>query len=143
MPTPAQDLEAIQQAREAVLSRAHWPVAYHLTTAALAAVVVAVQALPDPWPAMTASLVAIAALLMAEWSRRRFGFFVNGWRRGKTLWVSVGMLIFILAGTVVALLRHRLGLPPWTPYAAAAGVFVTTFVAGRLWERVYRAELSA
>ncbi|MDQ0464030.1 hypothetical protein QO010_001801 [Caulobacter ginsengisoli] len=143
MPTPLQDLETIQRARATVLNRARWPVGYHLVVAAMGGGLVAAMALPDPLPSMAASLVAIGSVLLANWSRSRLGFFVNGWRWGRTLWVSMITLAVLLGGVTLSILRQRLDLPDWTPFAAGAVVFVCVFFTGRLWERVYRAELAS
>ena len=85
-------------------------------------------------------LVAIAAIVQAD--RRRMGVFVNGYRRGKTLVVSIVMLAAVLALYLVSA-RAGLAGDHLTPLALGAAAFVLSVIGSVVWQRVFIGELRA
>jgi hypothetical protein len=86
-----------------------------------------------------AALVALAALKQAY--TRHTGFWVNGYRRGRTrrvIAVLLGVYAVVVAAGLAA--EHELG---WQGAMAVAGAVVgaSTAVCSRWWTRVYVAEL--
>jgi len=90
--------------------------------------------------AMVLILVAIAAIVQAD--RRRMGVFVNGYRRGKTLVVSIVMLAAVLALYLVSA-RAGLAGDHLTPLALGAAAFVLSVIGSVVWQRVFIGELRA
>ena len=83
----------------------------------------------------------IAILLIARSDRRRTGLFVNGWRMGRTLPISIALLL-VLLGLIWFARQGRLEpFPAPHGLAAAAVAFVVTSLVSVWWQRVYVAEL--
>jgi hypothetical protein len=106
------------------------------------ATLIAAQAAPPLYAIAIMALWAGAFVLMLRAIRRRLGFFVNGWRRGRTLRVSIALLVYcelLLMTSVWLKLGHHIG---WAPLAAAALVFPGAVYGSYVWQRVYLAEMS-
>ena len=85
------------------------------------------------------ALLLIVAILVYD--RRRFGVFINGYRRGATL-----PLTLVLAGLMAVLLvasihAREAGLSPWTKAGIAALAFGFATAVSVAWQRVYLREL--
>src|SRR6185503_4845693 len=93
--SPSQALDDALAARAHVAARAECPAYMHVLTALLLSTMVAIQALPviPNLIALAGCLCAIAAIVV--WRRRRYGFFVNGYRRGRTLRVALALLALV------------------------------------------------
>ena len=87
-------------------------------------------------PVAMALLVAILV-----YDRRRFGVFINGYRRGATL-----PLTLLIAGTMGVLLvtsihAREAGMSPWTKAGIAAVAFAIATGVSVVWQRIYLREL--
>jgi hypothetical protein len=85
----------------------------------------------------------MAALLwLARGDKLRTGVFVNGWRKGRTLPISI-LLLLVLLG-LMALARRGHGLPFPAPVTLLAGglALVLGTLSSIWWQRVYIAELT-
>lgn len=95
---------------------------------------------------LAAQLVAnVFVILVAVWlirrDRQRTGVFVNGYRRGRTLPVTLAMIV-VLAGMAVAAFSLRENHAGWLPkLGLAALAFVVATCAGFVWQWVWRREL--
>ena len=141
---PADAAEALASVRASrrrlAMSQAHWPWSRHAGFAVLLGGVAAVQALPIPFNVATELGMALAAGGVAAADRRRRGVFVNGWRRGRTLWVTLTMVLLATGVGLFSLwLSHR-GFV-WAPVAFGVGLIPIGIAASKLWEHVYRREL--
>ena len=114
----------------------------HAAVGLLMAALVASPVLPTPlrFAVLVLVLVAIAGLLAAD--RRRTGVFVNGYRRGWTLVVSLVMLV-ALVGLFMLSARAGLAGNSLTPLLLAAVAFVVATAGSVIWQRVFVAELGA
>jgi len=94
-------------------------------------------------PVQLAGLAVAMALVVAIFlhDRRRYGVFINGYRRGATL-----PLTLALAGAMVVLLvasihAREAGPSPWTKAGITALTFAFATVISVAWQRVYLREL--
>jgi hypothetical protein len=103
---------------------------------------VATPALPLPLRLAAMVLILIGIGLIVRSDRRRMGMFVNGYRRGKTLIVSLAMLAIVLA---LYLFSARAGVSgdQVTPLLLGAAAFVVSVTGSIIWQRVFVAELGA
>ena len=134
-------LAALSETRRRVAQRAHWSLPRHMAAGALVGLLVASYALPSPaqFAALAAVLVATALLVAAD--RRRDGFFVNGYRAGRTRRIAflfVGIAMVGLIAGIAGKLAYGL---VWAPLVAGAVVAVLGTLASLAWERAYRADL--
>ena len=75
--------------------------------------------------------------------RRRYGMFINGYRRGATRPVVAALLVAMMALMVVQVYLREQGVETWVPIAVAGVAFVVAVAGSVGWARVFRRELGA
>lgn len=90
-------------------------------------------------PSLVLALAAVAWLVTDD--RRRYGIFVNGYRKGPTLGVSLALLGVMLVTMVAEIHARAAGLSLATKLGIAGIAFLFALGASVAWNRVYRAEL--
>ena len=73
--------------------------------------------------------------------RRRYGMFINGYRRGATLPVSGALLVAMMALIFLQLRWRAQGVETWVPIAVAGLAFLAAVAGSVWWARVFRREL--
>lgn len=137
----ARSLEMMQSTRELLAKRAQWSFARHAAVGLLLGGLIAGYALPGSWPVIVAATCMAATAMVVARDRRRDGFFVSGYRPGRTRWVTLALLLVALGALVSAvILKTRYGLV-WAPLAIGSGMTVFATIISIVWERVYRREL--
>ena len=137
----ARSLEMMRTARGALAERAKWSFARHAAVGLLLGGLIAGYALPGPWPVIVAAACMAGTTMVVARDRRRDGFFVSGYRSGRTRWVTFAMLLVGMAALVGAIvLKKRYDLT-WAPVAIGGGIVVFATISSIVWERVYRREL--
>jgi predicted metal-binding membrane protein len=136
-----QSLEMMRTTRGALAERARWSFARHAAVGLLLGGLIAGYALPGPWPMIVAAACMIATVMIVARDRQRDGFFVGGYRSGRTRWVTFAMLLVGLVALMGAIgLKTRYSLT-WAPVAIGSGMVVFATIMSIVWERVYRREL--
>ncbi|ATQ42599.1 hypothetical protein [Caulobacter mirabilis] len=142
--SPAEALEALRGAREAIADRvAEGSWAYDLTYAVLVGVMVASQAAPRPFDAvLLIGSAVVLGLMLRRWQARK-GMMLTGLGSRRARWVAIGVGV-ISAGAIVAGLvaRRTFDMPEVALYLAPIAA-VAALAASRLWLKVYRAEMRA
>ena len=135
-------LAAKGQAERDLARIADCPPWRHVVVGVVMAALVASPVLPLPlrFGALVLILIVIFGIMFAD--RRRTGIFVNGYRRGKTLIVSIAMLVS-LVGLFTASTRAALAGDFQTPLLLAAAAFVVSTVGSIIWQRIFVSELGA
>jgi hypothetical protein len=112
----------------------------HAAFGLVMAALVASPALPLPlrFAVLVLVLLAIAAIVASD--RRRTGMFVNGYRRGKTLVVSIVTLV-VVTGLFMVSARAGDAGDVRTPLLLSAVAFVVAIASSIIWQRVFVAEL--
>src|SRR3569623_510746 len=89
----AQALAALAETRQRMAARAHWSFGRHLSVGLLLGLLAASYAFPPP-VTIAASVLALAAVaVIVQRERKRDGFFVNGYRAGRTRRVAVSLAL--------------------------------------------------
>ena len=102
---------------------------------------VAGQAAPPLGAIAIESLLLVGVLAVIAWDRRRTGMFVNGYRAGRTRYVTLALLAFALAALALTLwLKVDRGVA-WAPLAGGALVALVAYPASAIWQRIYLREL--
>jgi len=98
-----------------------------------------------PLPLQSTSVVLGMALivLIVRYDRRRYGVFINGYRRGKTLPLTLLLLGGTLALLVAQIHAREAGLTLWTKAGITALAFVYAVAGSVVWQRTFLAELRA
>ena len=134
-------LAAVRQGRAGLLQAAECPPSRHLAFAAVMGGYVAAPALPLGPRLAALALVLVAVALIVRWDKRRTGVFVNGYRAGRTRWVTLAMLALVLPMYGVgSFLRDERGLW-WVPLAMALPAAVVAYAGSNWWMRVFRGEM--
>ncbi|WP_267395816.1 MULTISPECIES: hypothetical protein [unclassified Sphingomonas] len=137
----ARALEAIGRARDALAQRATWSLRRHAAVGLVMGAMIMGYALPAPWPIIVAAgcMAATAVIVMRD--RRRDGFFVSGYRPGRTRWLALAMVIAAWIALFAAIvLKARFGLV-WAPVVIGLAMALLVTLGSVAWERVYRQEL--
>jgi hypothetical protein len=88
-------------------------------------------------------LILVAVALIVRSDRKRLGMFINGYRRGRTLYVTLPMLAINLALYAASFHVAREVGEAWPSLALAAIAFIVSLIGSILWQRVFRSELGA
>jgi hypothetical protein len=135
-------LAAKGSAERQVASAMYCPPWRHAAFGAVMAALVASPAaiLPLRLGILALALAAIAAIVQSD--RRRMGMFVNGYRRGKTLFVSLALLAAILGLYLLAIRAAESGHTA-TPLLLGGAAFIVSVAGSIVWQRIFVHELGA
>ena len=98
-----------------------------------------------PLAMQTATMPLAMALMIwiLVWDRRRYGMFINGYRRGATLPLTV-LLLIAMGGLLVWQIHMReRHAAEWVPFAIAGLAFVVGTGASVWWASIFRREMGA
>ena len=138
----SQALEDARAARALVGARLDCPRYMHFVLAGLMSAMIASQSLSTPWNVPAVILCLVAVLMLMQYQRKRYGFFVNGYRKGRTRVVAISLLLFVevvLFGSIWLKLVHHVA---WAPLAGGILVFPVTILASYRWQAAYKADLA-
>lgn len=136
-------IEHVQAVRRDLAVRAECSPAWRFTMATLCGGAFAAQAAPG-FIALVLSISCFAAIIaMAIVARRRMGFFVNGYRKGKTRKIAIGLLVIIETIYLTSLWLKIERDVFWAPILGGAVVVPIIFVAMRRWQDTYRSEFES
>lgn len=141
-PNPQEALASIHAARAGIGSGLDYPIWWDFAYGGILAALVASLALPSPWNTRVFILCMLGLVLMAQWWKKKFGWWVIGSsprRAGKVVWVLVAFMM-VMAG--LALWTRLHDGPAWAPWIAGALTWIVAGVSGRLWKRAYQKDLA-
>ena len=115
----------------------------HAVFGAVMAALVLSVALPMPLEAGLYAVTMFSLVFIVRSDRRRNGAFVNGWRRGRTLPLTVLVMLFMLAMIILSESGRHDPFPSWRVIAATTLAFAGGVAMSIAWKRIYRAELRA
>jgi drug/metabolite transporter (DMT)-like permease len=88
------------------------------------------------------TVLALAGVaFVASYDRRRYGVFVNGYRRGATRPVVAALLLAVIALMVLQIYLREHGAAPWAPFAVTAAAFAVAVTGSVQWSRAFRREM--
>ena len=85
-------LASMRAVKERMAKGPRWGWKYHFLFGGLMGTLMAVQALPIVWRFVGLAFCLMAIVLIKKWGRDASGRFINGFRRGRTRVVAVGLL---------------------------------------------------
>ena len=96
-------------------------------------------------PIRISILVVLLALIpiIIHSDRKRMGMFINGYRRGKTRVVAIGILIVELSLYAVSVVRGLNHQDHVTPLVLGAAGVLIGILGSMLWQRVFVREMGA
>ena len=79
--------------------------------------------------------------VVASYDRRRYGVFINGYRKGSTLKVSIGVLLGVLALLILQIYLRDQHASTSVHLCVALAAFVLGTWGSVIWGRVFRREM--
>ena len=107
------------------------------------ALMVGGASLPLLWQSTSVPVAMALVALIVHYDRKRYGVFINGYRRGKTLPLTLLLLGGMLVLLVAQIHAREAGLSVWTKAGITALAFVYAVAGSVVWQRVFLAELRA
>jgi hypothetical protein len=139
----ASALEAKKHAEAQMARAATCPPWRHAAFGLLMGGLIATPAFAMPIRTSILVLILCCIPLIIQSDRKRMGMFINGYRRGKTRIVAMGILIAELALYTVAVIRGLDHHDQVTPLVLGAVGVVIGILGSMLWQRVFVSEMSA
>lgn len=136
-------LEAKRQAEAQIARAATCPPWRHAAFGLIMGGLVASPAAPLPLRMGLLAILLCLIALIVQSDRKRLGMFINGYRRGKTLFVTLPMLVIELSLYMVGIVRNAHGEDPVTPLLLGAVALVIGTLGSMLWQRVFVREMGA
>ena len=115
----------------------------HALFGAVMATLVALPVVALPYRFVGLALVFVAIILIVRADRRRMGMFVNGYRRGKTLFVALPLAAIDVGLYLASVHQSENGGTAAVSLALAAVAFLVSVIGSIVWQRVFVAELGA
>lgn len=127
--------------REFAASGPKYPLWRHAAFAAVMGAIALSQGFGPPLQILlfVFAMAAVAWLVVDD--RRRYGLFVSGYRKGRTLPLTL-LMVALLLGAMGAEIYARINeLSLAVKFAIAGGAFAIALTASLLWTRIYDREL--
>ena len=127
--------------REFAASGPKYPLWRHVAFAAVMGAIVLSQGFGPPLQILLFVFAMAAVAWIVADDRRRYGVFVSGYRKGRTLGVTLVMVVLLLAAMGAEIHARINDLSLAVKLGIAGGAFVVALAASLLWTRIYDREL--
>lgn len=135
-----QALDAVASAKRSIAAACAAPLWRHAAFAVVMALLILSVAAGQPFWLLPWALSMVGVASLFWWDRRQTGMFVNGYRRGRTLPLTIALLI-VITGLAVAAIRFRDDGEPLLALLTVPVAFVVALVTSLWWERIFLAEM--
>jgi len=136
-------LEGARVARARLADRTRCPPHMHVVFGLLMGGLVASEAASDRGTLVIEGIIVVLGLALFAWQRRRLGYFVNGYRRGRTRPVALAILgVYLVLFSTAAYLKAFMGLH-WPALVLGAVMFGLATWGSAVWNARYAAEMTA
>lgn len=135
-------LDAVASAKRSLAAASAAPLWRHAAFALLMALVILSAAIDHGLRLVPWSFAMAGMVLLVAWDRRQTGMFVNGYRRGRTLPLTIALLIVTVALAITAVRLSADG-EPMLALLTVPAAFGVAFVTSLWWERIFLRELGA
>ncbi len=136
-------LEGARAARARLADTTRCPPQMHVLFGLMLGGLVASEAASDRGTLVVEGLIAVSGVGLFVWQRRRLGYFVNGYRRGRTRPVALGIVgVYLLLFSTAAYLKGVDGLH-WPALVLGALMAVIGTWGSAVWQARYAAEMAA
>lgn len=144
--SPAEARTALDQVDAARADLAHLglcPPWRHAAFGIVMGLLIMGQGVHAPWMWLLYAAGAAGALVIALHDRRKYGVFVNGYRRGRTRIVALGMVAAMLVVMGLEVWLREIGQPLALRVALAALSAAGASWLSVIWNRTFRREMLA
>lgn len=133
-------LDAVADAKRSVGIASAAPLWRHAAFAAVMALLILAVVLHGSLWTAPFSFAMAGVVLIFRWDRKQTGMFVNGYRLGRTLPLTIALLIAII-GIAAATFRLSTGGEPMLALTMVPAAFLIALGASLWWERIFLAEM--
>ena len=137
-----QALEAVSSAKRSIAAASAAPLWRHVAFGLVMALLMLSMAGGDPFWFLPWALSMLGVILLLWWDRRQTGMFVNGYRQGRTLPLTLALLVVTVALAFTAVRLNIHGEPDLALLTVPAA-FVIALIASLWWERIFLREMDA
>lgn len=135
-------LASMREVKGRMAKGPRWGWKYHFLFGGLMGTLAAVQALPIVWRFVALAFCFLAVLLIKKWGRDASGRFINGFRRGRTRIVAIGLLVIFAPLYIVCAWLNVTQQMPLAPLYAGLIMFPLGVFADWLWVKAYDADMA-
>lgn len=137
-------LDTVARTRQEMATKlGNCPPIRHVMFGALFAVLIGTIAISTSAQIMGCAAVIVGVLAIKRWDERRMGVFINGYRKGRTLPVTLGFVGLMILLVAAAMHMRIEGFADASKAGLAAIAFVLGVAFSIVWMRVFRKELRA
>ena len=137
-----QALEAVSSAKRSIAAASAAPLWRHVAFGVVMALLMLSIAAGQPFWMLPWALSMFGVVLLLWWDRRQTGLFVNGYRQGRTLPLTLALLVVTVALAFAAVRLNTHGERQLALLTVPAA-FVVALVASLWWERIFLREMGA
>jgi len=143
-PHEAQSALASVHSAEARLANkvGHCPPWRHAAFGALFALLIGSIAISSTVQFAAMPVIIAGVVLLIRWDRKRYGVFINGYRRGRTLPVTLGFVGIMIVLVVAAMHMRVNGFTDASKIGLAALAFAIAIGFSLAWGRTFMRELA-
>jgi drug/metabolite transporter (DMT)-like permease len=134
-------LASAEQARRKLAAAADCPPWRHAAFGAVMALLVLGPAFPGRFQAVSLLTALLAIAGIAAWDRKTYGVYLNGFRRGATLPLTIALVAVVLLLLLAQLALATTRVTTWEPFAVAGAAFAVSVAASVSWTRIFRREM--
>jgi hypothetical protein len=134
-------LAAVDATRMELAAVANCPPWRHAAFGAVMGLLIGGAGFPTPVQTATLVLAMGGVAAIAANDRKRYGMFVNGFRRGATLPLTVLLMLAMLALLVTQIRLREEGVAAWVPLALGLAAFAVGTGSSVVWSRIFRREM--
>ena len=133
-------LDAVASAKRSVGAATAVPLWRHAAFGLLMALAILAAAIGSGLRMVPLMFSTALLIFLLQWDRKQMGMFVNGYRYGRTLPLTMALLL-ILIGIAFAAIRLETSGQPMLALLTVPVAFVVGLVASLWWERIFLAEM--
>ena len=135
-------LDAVASAKRSLATASAAPLWRHVAFGLVLGLLMLSIAAGDPFWMLPWALSVIGAALLFWWDRRQTGLFVNGYRQGRTLPLTLALLVVTVALAFAAIRLNSHGEQQLALLTVPVA-FVVALVVSLWWERIFQREMDA
>lgn len=137
-----QALEAVSSAKRSIAAASAAPLWRHVAFGVVMALLMLSIAAGQPFWMLPWALSMFGVVLLLWWDRRQTGLFVNGYRQGRTLPLTLALLVVTVA-LAFAAVRLNIHGERQLALLTVPVAFVVALGASLWWERIFLREMGA
>ena len=134
-------LGSVEDTRLKMAARMHWPLWRHALAGLYLAVLLGAIVLDNTTRMILIALAVVGLAFVVREDKKRYGMFVSGYQRGRTIWVILANAAVFIAALLAMNSWVENGVSDPLFWVLTGTVFLVSTALSYIWEVVYRADL--